>query len=276
MRVEALRLVRGWVERVSPPDAAAWFAEALAEPGGAAGERASDRAFALAPRRLGNAGLRLDEADLAQAERVRPGLDPRDWSLDEAARIAILLAAAGEGTALPARVRRLARTADLRETAALMRGLPLYPGADDLVDLARTGVRSGIAPVFDAIALRNPFPAERFDEGSWNQMILKALFMERPLRPVHGLERRANPALTAMLVDYAHERWSAGRPVPHALWHCVGMVPDCRGLEALERAATGDGEDGGRHAAAEALRACRDPRAAEIRARLRIGVPERG
>jgi hypothetical protein len=57
-----------------------------------------------------------------------------------------------------------------------------------------------------------------------------------------------------VLVDYAHERWAAGRPVSPELWLCVGPFADGRMLDDLERVvSTGTPEE--RSAAAAALRA---------------------
>ena len=120
-----------------------------------------------------------------------------------------------------------------------------------------------MTPVFEAVAHRNPYPRKMFDQDAWNQMVLKALFIGSRLDPIQGLDERANPGLASMLVDYAHERWAAGRPVSPELWRCVGPFADRRGLDALARILE-VGEPRERLAAALALRACADPRARGI------------
>ena len=124
-------------------------------------------------------------------------------------------------------------------------------------------MRSSVKPIFEAVAHRNPYPAEFFDEGAWNQMVLKALFIDSTLAPIQRLDERANPDLAEMLIDYAHERWAAGRPVSAELWRCVGPYAGERALADLERVlSTGTPEE--RAAAKAALVACPLPRAREL------------
>jgi hypothetical protein len=91
-------------------------------------------------------------------------------------------------------------------------------------------------------------------------MVLKCLFVEEPLFRVVGLDERANPELTEMLLDYADERWAAKRPIPLGLWRCVARVADSRAVAALKRAlTTGDART---HTAARlALSGCAHPEA---------------
>ena len=213
------------------------------------------------PRRLGKADLDLSADDLRDAAQARPGWDPRGWSVDQAARILILLQAGGTGERFAARFRQLCRTADVAEGIAFYRGLPLYPDPQLLEAQAAEGTRTNMRAVFEAVAHRNPYPNEQFAENRWNHMVLKALFVGSTLHPIQGLDARANPELAKMLCDYAHERWAAGRPVSPELWRCVGPYADAEALGDLQRVlASGSATE--RSAAALALAACPEPEGA--------------
>ena len=68
---------------------------------------------------------------------------------------------------------------------------------------SREAVRSGMKPVFEAVAHRNPYPVDFFGEDAWNQMVVKAFFIGSALWPIQALDRRGNPRLARMLVDDA-------------------------------------------------------------------------
>jgi hypothetical protein len=192
----------------------------------------------LVHRKLGKADLALRDEDLARARAARPGWDPTGWSVDQAARILLVLQGGGTGEALAAEA----------EDALLHRGrrgddrAPARPAALSRSRLhvmrAREGARSNMRPIFEAVAHRNPYPMEAFDENAWNHMVLKALFVGAPLWPIQGLEARANAELARILRDYAHERWAAGRPVTPELWRGVGRFADAEALADLERVLT--------------------------------------
>ena len=169
----------------------------------------------MVPRRLGKDDLALTSDDLAAAQAARDGWDPVGWSVDEAARIALLCAAGSHNRPFAERFTELCRTADVGEAIALYRGLPLYPEPEALETQAAEGVRTNMRAIFEAVAHHSPYPREQFDENRWNHMVLKALFIDSTLAPIQGLEDRANPELARILCDYAHERWAAG-PAGHA------------------------------------------------------------
>jgi hypothetical protein len=253
-----LALLQCWIERHADPPGWAWFRDALAATVRADDPRALARSVALVPRRLGKRDLVLTAPDLRDADEVRSGFDPFGLTLDQASRIALLLASYRDPASFAQAIETLCRTASLEEFIAIYRGLALFPAPEHLVGRAAEGIRSGIKPIFEAVAHRSPYPAEMFDRSTWNQMVLKALFIGSELRLIQRLDERANGELAGILVDYAHERWSAGRPVSPELWRCVGPFADQRALADLKRVLeTGTGTE--RSAAALALSASNNP-----------------
>ena len=251
-------LLAGWLERQLDPAAGEWLA--AQRQAVRAGDRALFMAISFVQRKLGKADLALDAEDLAAAAAARAGWDPSDWSVDQAARILLLLDGGGSGAGFAERLKKLMSTADIAETITFLRGLPLYPDPPLHHARAREGARSNMRPVFEAVAHHNPYPAEQFDQNAWNHMVLKALFVGSTLHPIQGLEQRANPELAQMLRDYAHERWAAGRAVTPELWRCIGRFADGAALADLEKVLTTGGERE-REGAALALADCPRPEA---------------
>lgn len=263
MSEAARNLLRAWL--ASPLDAkqGAWLDEQLAALRQDPADSALDVALGMIPRRLGKGELPLTDVDLAAAGEAVPGWDPRGWGVAEAARILALLSLPATGKPFAERFRSLCSTADVAELATLYRGLPLYPDPAALEPQVGEGLRSNMRVVFEAIAHRNPYPKAHFDDHRWNHMVLKALFIGSPLAPIQGLDERANPQLARIMLDFAHERWAAGRPVPFEIWRCVGPFAEGQALEDLARVLAG-GEGIERRAAALALAASPDRRAAEM------------
>ena len=191
-------------------------------------------ALGLAPRKLGRDDLNLNPQDLEQASDARSGWDPRGLSVDAAARILLLLSVPGSNFAKT--FSELCRTAEVGELVAFYRGLPLYPKPEMLVAQACEGLRTNMRAIFQAVAHRSPFPAEHFTEAQWNQMVLKAVFVDSPLYPIQRLDERSNPELARIMCDYAQERWAAGRSVSIELWRCVGPHADKAMLASIARA----------------------------------------
>ena len=211
-----VELLRDWVLRQAG-DEADWFSRSLND---MEAERDLHIVLGLAPRRLGKADLVLSDDDLAAAETAYPGWNPAGWSVDGAARVCALLTFNGERPFAEI-FKDLRRTSDVAEMIALYRGLPLYPEPGALHFECGEGLRSNLKPVFEAIAHNNPFPRDHFDDHRFNHMVLKALFVDSTLAPITGLDERANPELARILIDYANERWAAGRPVTKELWRPV-------------------------------------------------------
>ncbi len=229
-------LLHGWLARRLSADQVTWIDEHSARIAAAPASNALTIAVGLASRRVGKQPLALSADEAAIASEVRPGLNAGDWSVDQAVRILFVLAShAGAEATFPARLDTLVRSGEIGEQIALYRGMPLYPAPDQVLATAREGIRSAMQPVYEAVAHRSPYPAEQFSEAMWNQMVVKALFIGSTLAPIQQLDERRNADLARMLVDYAHERWAAGRPVSPELWRCVGPFAGDTYFEELLR-----------------------------------------
>jgi hypothetical protein len=270
--MKPLDLLGQWLAARLPENAAAWLSSGIARCSAGIADRDLYLLMSLVSRHVGNAPLALADTDLQAGAASRPGWNPRDWTLDQAVRVYLLLASTPDGADFSRRLDRLCSAADIGELVAFYRGLPLYPDQPRYALRAAEGVRSNMRVVFEAVAHCNPYPAEQLNEPAWNQLVLKALFVGSPLHPIVGLDGRRNATLASMLCDYAHERWAASRPVSPELWRCVGPFatgPVLADFARLFERGTADEQ----HAAALALREATDPEATRL---LELHAPGAG
>ncbi len=226
-----------WLNSRVAPENAEWLRLQIEKSGSSNSLHDLYITLGMLPRKLPRIEMNLSAAESAEAERCYAGWQPSRWSIDTAARIAVLCSLAESNSdRFNDILAGLFRNADLSEQIAYYAGIALYPQSDALDWQVSEGLRSNIKAVFETIAHHNPYPALYFDESRWNHMVLKALFVDSTLSPIVGLDQRANHELAVMLVDYAHERQAAGRPVSPELWRCVGpfatgsMVDDLIGV----------------------------------------------
>ena len=228
--------LHAWLARQLEESALAWLNRAVQQLSENASESILFARFSAASRQIGKADLALAEEDLRIAQTLRTGWMPSQWSVDQAARTLLLLTFPSQDTdRYITALEKLFAAADVAEQVALYQSLPLFPHPERLRARAVDGLRTNITAVFNAIALNNPYPADYFDEAAWNQMVLKALFVDSLLSQIQGLEARANAKLARMLSDYAHERWAAGRTVNPQLWRPIGPFAEGDLLTDLER-----------------------------------------
>lgn len=231
-------------ERSTTPQGSAWLTQKTELVGsGSAKQKDLYLAFSAAPRFVGKEKLHLTDAEMAQADKLRAGFNPSRWTADQAARTLLLLSLpAQDADAFVKQVETLFETADMGELVALYGSLPLLPHPERFSKRAAEGLRTNMGDVYEAVALENPYPAAYMEEDAWNQLVLKTLFVGKPLYRIYGIEERSNPKLTRMLADYAHERWAAGRPVSPELWRPVGPFIDEAILHDIERVFSQPGE----------------------------------
>ncbi|WP_350287020.1 EboA domain-containing protein [uncultured Croceitalea sp.] len=129
------------------------------------------------------------------------------------------------------KVANLIQVADTSELETFLKYLVLLPKSEEFKFAGVEALRTNISTVFDAIALNNPYPSQYFNEQQYNQMYLKAAFMQRDLSEIVGVDQMANKELSRIISDYAHERWAASREIDPEFWrpvsnHVEGVLVD--------------------------------------------------
>ncbi len=192
--------------------------------------------FSSMPRTVGKSQLQISTRGFELLKHLPEGMDLRSWTTDQAGRTWLVLHFEAEDEeAFFQQLEKIFLTADMGESVALYQSLSLLPHPHKFVHRTTEGLRTNIVDVFDSIALDNPYPAEFLSESQWNQMVLKAAFMNRPIHRIHGLDKRANKTLAKIISDYAHERWAASRVVSPEFWRPIGPYLSEIPIEDIER-----------------------------------------
>lgn len=169
----------------------------------------------LASRHVPRQMLTPSTDELALAHNLIPGWNIRAWSLLDLVRVSFVLARPDlQEPEFAQRFNQWFRFADEGETCAYYRALCLLPDPQQYVWRAAEGCRTNMRSVFAAVACDSPYPFLHFDTLTWNQMLLKALFIGEPLNTIYGFNLRTTPELMTMVNDYIDERRSAGRDIP--------------------------------------------------------------
>lgn len=217
--IQPADLLREWLVCRLQKDALAWLFQTHDNIQRSLAENEIYTAFATAPKRLSKNDLNLTAKELSAAAQCVAGWAPHDWSVDQAARSYLLLSLPGDLQAQQHIIKTLFSYAELRESIALLQTLPLLPNADSYYDHAKEATRSSSDSVFNALALNNSYPSRFFSEHDWNQMVLKAFFLESDTALIYGYKQRFNSSLSLMFSDFINERCAAGRPVPARILH---------------------------------------------------------
>lgn len=181
-------------------------------------------------RRVGRAPVGPDDAELA-ALRTASLRQVAAWTVDELARATLLLEA-GVGAppdAFAALIAQIFRGGDARERQAIVRTLALLPAPERFLAIGLAAAEGAAAPLFEAIAIGNPYPAERFPAVPWARLVLRAIFAGIPIERIDGLATRVTPELRRLCTDHVTAERRRGRKVP----------PDAERLAAWPGAAAG-------------------------------------
>lgn len=167
--------------------------------------------FASVPRRLGPVAREVLGERLAELPAARP-----HWTLTDVVRLWLVLRGL-EGTRAEEQagwVLSLFEGGEIGEQVSLLRTLSALPAPERFVETGEQACRHNSLDVFEAVVAENAFLAAHFPARSFDQAVMKSIFLQVSIRRIEDLERRITPELSRMATDYASERRAAGRPVP--------------------------------------------------------------
>jgi hypothetical protein len=195
-------------------------------------------AFVMMPRKTGKMPIYLAQEEHNAIQTKRDGLEFQGWTCDRLARVWLLMhLPAGIQSEYVQWIETLFLNAEMNELIALYSALPVLAYPEAWRKRCAEGIRSNIGQVLESIMCNNPYPGEQLDEAAWNQLVLKAIFTEKPLLQIQRLNERANDSLAHSISWFAHERWAAGRQVNPLVWICVVNFVDAGIFTDIQRLA---------------------------------------
>jgi hypothetical protein len=183
-------------------------------------------AYAGAGRRLGQAPLSFSASELESMAQAQLRATTH-WALDDLGRAALILRAVEciEPATYEDLIADLFLRGDNRERHAVLQTLCMLPDPVRYLETAVESCRTNVVTVFEAIACENPYPAAFFPEPNFNQMVLKAIFLEVSVKRIEGMDQRMTSELVRMAEGYGSERRAAGRSVPDDIAYIVSKGP---------------------------------------------------
>jgi hypothetical protein len=215
------------LQRELGPEAWDWLAGVAAQLKTPEAKKLFVTAFTAIPRHTGKQALSLTKEEAEEISRLQPGFIISDYTVDRLARVWLLLQFPSEDKSTYLKtIGELFKAAEMNESVALYGALSLLAYPEEWVKQCAEGIRSNIGVVLQAIMCDNPYPSRYLDQDAWNQLVLKAIFTEKPVHRIIGLDDRSNKLLAKTLSDYAHERWAAGRTFDPQLWRLTTRFID--------------------------------------------------
>ncbi len=220
------------LEARAKPEGLEWLRETSAAVAADAGALRSR--FAMVGRKVGR-------------EPLDEGADPSDvwaWTIEDAARV-LLLVAAGERA--EAELAELYRFGDAAERRGVLQALPYLDIEDRGLALVDDAIRTNDTRLI-AAAL-GPYATKYLSDEQYDQAVLKCVFVGVPITGLDGIPSRVTPDGARMLGAFVHERVAAGRDLPPEVWTVIDKYPPAEEIAAIEAELQSPFDD--RRAAAE-------------------------
>ncbi|WP_372369043.1 EboA domain-containing protein [Candidatus Uabimicrobium sp. HlEnr_7] len=169
-----------------------------------------------------NYDTKIREEDIKKLKSTTPYIEFSYWSLEDFLRAAIFEKISNvEQYQYVEAFRKSYRIADTKEQCSLLKILATTKYKVNFLPLALDAIRTNIPDVLAALACGNPYPCEFFTLQEFNNMVLKAVFMNISVATIYGIKQKNNSELSRMVNQYIDEREAANRDFPHELWLIV-------------------------------------------------------
>lgn len=175
--------------------------------------------FSLSSRFISKDKVKWNSKEIILLNEIYPGINKSIWTKQDLARVILMIHL--ETSKNKFILENSFEIAEINELVALYKGLYLLENSNEFIKRFEEGIRTNMVNVFDALAAGNPFAYRFLNEGFWNQLLLKALFLDRPLYTIQNIDKGRNINLANMLQDYIKERWSANRSVSPEIWRMI-------------------------------------------------------
>lgn len=106
---------------------------------------------------------------------------------------------------------------DLENKKFILDFLCRYDGKGTFTSVFQEALRTNHKELFVYVSQQTTYPALYFDERAYNQMILKALFLDLDISLIPELSKRRNEQLNIMIKNYQEELELAGRRIPEGI-----------------------------------------------------------
>ena len=114
----------------------------------------------------------------------------------------------------------------------MLRALPYLDLGDRGLGLVDDAIRTNDTRLI-AAAL-GPYATEHLPDASYDQAVLKCVFVGVPITGLDGIPERVTPDGARMLGAFVHERVAAGRDVPGEVWTVIDRYPPAEEIAAIE------------------------------------------
>ncbi|MCL1126416.1 EboA domain-containing protein [Shewanella surugensis] len=107
--------------------------------------------------------------------------------------------------------------ADDIEAISIVKGLHIADTEGKLTQQIIHISQTNYPPLFSAIALNNPWPAAHYSTEEFNQLVLKALFLDLDTSKIVNIKQRHNHALSILATDLIRDRLATKRQPPQSI-----------------------------------------------------------